>query len=59
MSWGSAAEFFAMGGRGLFVWGAYAVAAVLLAAELGLLRRRRRTLLGRLGRSVRQKLANP
>jgi heme exporter protein D len=59
MSWGSAAEFLAMGGRGLFVWGAYAVAAVLLAAELALLRRRRRTLLGRLGRSVRQKLANP
>ena len=25
MNWSSAAEFFAMGGYGLYVWGAYAV----------------------------------
>jgi heme exporter protein D len=51
MTWSSAAEFFAMGGYALYVWGSYAVAAVLLAAELWLLARRRRTLLRRLGRS--------
>ena len=51
MTWSSAAEFFAMGGYALYVLGSYAVAAVLLAAELWLLARRRRTLLRRLGRS--------
>ena len=32
MKWGGPAEFFAMGGYGLYVWGAYAVclAAMLL-----------------------------
>ena len=52
MSWGSAGEFFAMGGYAAYVWGAYGVAAVAIAAELWLLVRRRRTLLLRLGRSV-------
>jgi len=55
MTWGSAAEFLAMGGRAFFVWGSYAVAAALIAAELLLLRGRRRTLLARLGRSLRHK----
>jgi heme exporter protein D len=59
MNWGSAAEFFAMGGRGFYVWGAYAVAAALIAAELLLLRGRRRTLLARLGRSLRDKRNDP
>jgi heme exporter protein D len=52
MIWSSAAEFFAMGGYAVYVWGSYGVAAVLLAAELWLLARRRRTLLRRLGRSL-------
>ncbi|HXV07633.1 MAG TPA: heme exporter protein CcmD [Burkholderiales bacterium] len=51
MIWRSAAEFFAMGGYAVYVWGSYGVAACLLAAELWLLARRRRTLLRRLGRS--------
>ena len=51
MEWGSASEFFAMGGYGLYVWGAYGVTAVLLAAELVLLVRRGRTLRGAPGRS--------
>jgi heme exporter protein D len=59
MNWGSAAEFFAMGGRGLFVWGSYAVSAVLVLAELAVLRRRRRTLLARLGRRVRHRREDP
>ena len=42
MNWGSAAEFFAMGGYGLYVWGAYAVTVVLMLAEPLLVRRRHR-----------------
>jgi heme exporter protein D len=33
MSWNSAAEFFAMGGYGLYVWGAYAVTAACMLVE--------------------------
>lgn len=33
MNWNSAADFFAMGGYGLYVWGSYAVALVLMTAE--------------------------
>jgi heme exporter protein D len=51
MSWGSPAEFLAMGGYGLYVWGAYGVTAVALAVEVWLLRRRGRTPLRRAGRT--------
>jgi len=34
MNWGSAAEFFAMGGYALYVWGAYGVAAACIVLEL-------------------------
>ena len=45
MSWGSAAEFFAMGGYALYVWGAYGLTAALLGFETwATLRRRRRAL---------------
>ena len=33
MIWNSAADFFAMGGYGLYVWGAYAVTAAFMVAE--------------------------
>ena len=33
MIWNSASEFFAMGGYGAYVWGAYAVTALCLAVE--------------------------
>jgi heme exporter protein D len=33
MNWGSASEFFAMGGYGLYVWGSYAVCAVVMIVE--------------------------
>ena len=33
MSWNSASEFFAMGGYGLYVWGAYAVTFACMAVE--------------------------
>jgi heme exporter protein D len=51
MQWGSVSEFFAMGGYGLYVWGAYAVAGVVIAVELVTLARRGRTLRARGGRS--------
>jgi heme exporter protein D len=42
MNWHSAAEFFAMGGQGLYVWGAYGATALLMALEPWLAARRRR-----------------
>ena len=33
MSWGSASEFFAMGGYGPYVWGSYGVALLALTIE--------------------------
>ena len=33
MNWGSASEFFAMGGYGLYVWGSYGVVALCMAAD--------------------------
>jgi heme exporter protein D len=47
MSWGSAAEFFAMGGHGFYVWGSFAVAALCMAAEPLLLAARRKRALER------------
>ena len=44
MSWTSAADFVAMGGHALYVWGAYAMTALTLAWEALLLLLRRRSL---------------
>ena len=33
MTWGSASEFFAMGGYGLYVWGSFGVAALCMLVE--------------------------
>ena len=33
MNWQSAPDFFAMGGYGLYVWGAYAVTAACMVVE--------------------------
>ena len=33
MTWGSATEFFAMGGYGVYVWGAYGVTVAAMAVE--------------------------
>jgi heme exporter protein D len=41
MQWNSAAEFFAMGGHGLYVWGSYVAAALLMLVEPWLAARRR------------------
>ncbi|MBC7938268.1 MAG: heme exporter protein CcmD [Chitinophagaceae bacterium] len=40
--WGSVAEFFAMGGYGLYVWGSYGVGLLLMGLEPWLAARRRR-----------------
>ena len=42
MNWHSAAEFAAMGGYGLYVWGAYSVSALLIAIEIVQVAQRRR-----------------
>jgi len=42
MHWHDASEFFAMGGRGGFVWGAYGTMALLMAVEPLLARWRHR-----------------
>ena len=33
MNWSSAAEFFAMGGYGFYVWGSFAASAVCMTLE--------------------------
>ena len=40
MSWNSAAEFFAMGGYGFYVWTSYAVCAACMLVEPLLARQR-------------------
>lgn len=42
MNWGSASEFFAMGGYGLYVWGSYGAALVALVVEPWLTARQHR-----------------
>jgi heme exporter protein D len=45
MNWGSASEFFSMGGYGLYVWGSYGLALLLMAVEPWLAARRHRNAL--------------
>ena len=44
MNWSSAAEFAAMGGYGLYVWGAFGVTALVMVGEMLALRARRKAL---------------
>jgi heme exporter protein D len=41
MNWNSWADFAAMGGYGLYVWGSFGVAALAIAGEIWLLGQRR------------------
>jgi len=50
MNWGSPAEFFAMGGYGLYVWGSFGVCALLMIAEPIMARKRRNDILRSLRR---------
>lgn len=43
-------EFLAQGGYAFYIWSCYGLAVVLLAGEIVILRRRRRTILAHLGR---------
>ena len=49
MTWGSAAEFFAMGGYGFYVWGSFGVAAACMLVEPLLVIRRHRAARGETG----------
>ncbi len=51
MSWNSAADFFAMGGYGLYVWGSVGVTVAALSLELFVLGQRRKSALSRLKRA--------
>ena len=42
MNWKSAADFWAMGGYGFYVWGSYGAAVAVIVIEVWLLRARRR-----------------
>jgi heme exporter protein D len=42
MNWASTGDFFAMGGYGLYVWGSYAMAVLLMVGEAVAVRRRHR-----------------
>ena len=44
MNWSSFSEFAAMGGYGLYVWGAFGVTAVVMFGEMVSLRARRKAL---------------
>jgi heme exporter protein D len=53
MNWGSAAEFFAMGGYAAYVWGAFGVCAGLMIVEPILAARRRTLAIDELRRELR------
>lgn len=53
MQWASWSDFWAMGGYGLYVWGAYLVTFVAIVLEIILLRHSRNDTLKRLRRMRR------
>lgn len=53
MVWQSGAEFWSMGGYGLYVWGSFGVTALGVILELWLLRRGQQGLVKRLQRMQR------
>lgn len=55
MNWGSAGEFFAMGGYAFYVWGSYGVTALFLLMEVILVMGRKRTITQRLSRRLRMR----
>lgn len=52
MNWASAADFWAMGGYGFYVWGSYGAVVVVVAIEIGLLKARRRRAVSELTRNM-------
>jgi heme exporter protein D len=55
MQWESFADFWAMGGRGFYVWGAYIVTVVFIVVEIVLVRRRRQNAIMSLQRADQSK----
>lgn len=55
MNWGSASEFFAMGGYAFYVWGSYGATALFLLIEVILVMSRKRTITQRLSRRLRMR----
>lgn len=53
MNWNSPAEFFAMGGYALYVWGSFGVCALAMVLEPWLVRQRRNTIVQSLRRQAR------
>ena len=47
MNWAGAADFLAMGGYGLYVWGAFGMVALVIGLEVAQLALRRRMLRAR------------
>jgi heme exporter protein D len=45
MQWNSVSEFFAMGGYAFYVWGSFGATALVVVAEIFLLRSQRKELL--------------
>ena len=56
MNWGSASNFFAMGGYAFYVWGSYGVTFLFLVLEITFLLMRKRTVTQRLGRRIRMRI---
>jgi heme exporter protein D len=50
MNWGSPAEFFAMGGYALYVWGSFIVCIIIMVMEPILARKRQKDILRALRR---------
>lgn len=50
MNWGSPAEFFAMGGYALYVWGSFVVCLIIMVMEPMLARKRLKDILRTLRR---------
>ncbi len=51
--WNSFADFMAMGGYGLYVWGSFGVTALIMTIEPILVARNRRSTIARLKRQMR------
>ncbi len=58
MNWNSPAEFFAMGGHGLYVWGSFGACAALMIIEPILAKARRSNALTELKREITARKEN-
>ena len=59
MNWHDWNAFWAMNGYGFFVWGAYGVTALVLGAEVALIRRRHRRARAQISRGTFDRSALP